>query len=296
MSFKIILPDYTLQQETQSCGTRHYTLGKNKYPSVTTIIGKFEDKSWLRAWKKRVGQEEAEKVRFSSSRLGTRVHSLNEKILKREAIDFSKYDKEELNRHQLFYPFLEQVEPLLVEHKVYWQNLITSDVTGQDVVCRFAGTPDLVGNFIKPELLGLEGGGNSNKPLLFLGDYKNWKSSKQADALLKAYLQLSAYTAAVNQLTGGEHKLQQTFVLGSSPRKLHIFYLNPEKVYWYWCWFKRILLAYFDPGNHSFNWNEFKQASVGYKKNPDYVDEETTPDVNKWITEEKNYLADKLSL
>lgn len=292
---KIILPNYNLVQDTKKSGDRTYHYNGNKYPSVTTVIGKYEDKSWLWAWKKKLGSE-AKTVTQNASRLGTRVHSLNEKILKREQIDFTSYSTEEVNRHKLFYPFLERLQPALLEEKVYWEGNIKSDKTGQDVLCRYAGTPDLVAFLNNPLNCFSTQIVEDNKPLLFLGDYKNWSKSKQPQDLLKAYLQLSAYIAAVNLLTNGKHKLQDGFILGSTPRKLHIFYLDSTKVKWYWYWFKQILLAYYDPGNHSFDWNEFKAASVGYYANPDYVDEIETPEMSKWLYEDKNYLAEKISL
>jgi hypothetical protein len=69
---------------------RHYmTPTGEKYPSVTTVLDKTSDKSHLIAWRKRVGEEEANRVSKRATTRGTAVHTLCEKYVLNEPIDLS---------------------------------------------------------------------------------------------------------------------------------------------------------------------------------------------------------------
>jgi len=49
-----------------------------KLPSVTTVLAKTKDQSYLTAWKQRVGNEEAERIKNISSKRGTAMHKFLE--------------------------------------------------------------------------------------------------------------------------------------------------------------------------------------------------------------------------
>jgi hypothetical protein len=56
-------------------GERHYEVNGKPYPSVTTVTSRHpEKKKGLNDWEKRVGPEEAERIRNQSALLGTVVH------------------------------------------------------------------------------------------------------------------------------------------------------------------------------------------------------------------------------
>jgi len=62
---------------------RYYTTPEgNAYPSVTTILGKGTDKSYLDKWRKRVGEEEAKKISTQASIRGEAVHEIAEQYLR----------------------------------------------------------------------------------------------------------------------------------------------------------------------------------------------------------------------
>jgi hypothetical protein len=71
-----------LKVEARPNGRFYITPEGNAYPSVTTIISKASDLSWIDAWHKRVGKEEAEKVLAQAGRRGTAVHEICEEYLK----------------------------------------------------------------------------------------------------------------------------------------------------------------------------------------------------------------------
>lgn len=56
----------------------------NVYPSATTVLGAVGDKSWLDAWRDRIGHEEAAKITAQSGRRGTELHSIIERYINNE--------------------------------------------------------------------------------------------------------------------------------------------------------------------------------------------------------------------
>ena len=70
-------------------GKRYYNIGEGKkYPSVTTILGAMTDKSGIDKWRKRVGEEEADRISKFSANRGTVMHQFCEYFLgsKKETI------------------------------------------------------------------------------------------------------------------------------------------------------------------------------------------------------------------
>ena len=71
---------YTYVQGSRSTdhGSRTYDIAGQKLPSVTTILAKTKDQSYLTAWKQKVGNEEAERIKNLSSKRGTAMHKFLE--------------------------------------------------------------------------------------------------------------------------------------------------------------------------------------------------------------------------
>ena len=69
-----------LEVETLPTGRTYKTPDGKKYPSVTTVLGE-ESKAGILAWRKRVGEEEANKISFQASSRGTSVHTLAENYI-----------------------------------------------------------------------------------------------------------------------------------------------------------------------------------------------------------------------
>lgn len=67
-------------------GQRHYVLpdGVTKLKSVTTLLGEKLDKTALLEWRKRVGEDEAQKVSVQAARRGTAVHGIAERYVLNE--------------------------------------------------------------------------------------------------------------------------------------------------------------------------------------------------------------------
>ena len=62
-------------------GKRYYTTPEGKhYPSVTTVTGLL-NKKWIKAWRKKIGEEKANKISRKAAMRGTRYHHLQEDFL-----------------------------------------------------------------------------------------------------------------------------------------------------------------------------------------------------------------------
>lgn len=86
--FNVDLIELPEVKQVNEEGSRYYTSdGEVKYPSVTTILGSDpEKKKSLMEWRKRVGEEEANKIGTQAARKGTAVHNLIEAYITNETL------------------------------------------------------------------------------------------------------------------------------------------------------------------------------------------------------------------
>ena len=62
-------------------GTRLYDVNGDRLPSVTTILGKTKDQQFIKDWKAKVGEQEAERIKNLSSNRGTAMHKFLEQYI-----------------------------------------------------------------------------------------------------------------------------------------------------------------------------------------------------------------------
>lgn len=127
-------------------GKRFYTLpdGVTKLKSVTTILGEKLDKSALKRWKDRVGEEEAEKVVRIAGRRGKAIHSMAERYVLNEEIDFKREMPFNVETFRPIRPILEEhVDDVLgVEVPLYSTALGCAGRT--DLVAHYNGVPSII--------------------------------------------------------------------------------------------------------------------------------------------------------
>lgn len=129
--------------ETTSKGRLYNTPSGKQYPSITTVLSILSEDA-IRAWRNRVGEEEANKISSRASRRGTSVHSIIEKYI----------DNDENYKSGFMPNIIESfnaVKPILDNRigKVYGQELpLYSDhlsVAGRvDCVAEFDGVPSII--------------------------------------------------------------------------------------------------------------------------------------------------------
>ena len=69
---------YISGQRYEHHGSRTYDFGGARLPSVTTVLAKTKDQSYLTAWKNKVGHDKAESIKNYSSKRGTSMHKFLE--------------------------------------------------------------------------------------------------------------------------------------------------------------------------------------------------------------------------
>ena len=72
---------YTDASRIEDHGTRLYDVNGARLPSVTTILGKTKNQQFLKDWKAKVGEQEAERIKNVSSSRGTAMHKFLENYI-----------------------------------------------------------------------------------------------------------------------------------------------------------------------------------------------------------------------
>ena len=94
---KIDLGYSDLVADTQPSGRTYIDPDGNRYPSITTVLSILNEEE-LAAWRKRVGDTEANKIGNRAAARGTQVHNIIEKYLLNEDIsDFLPYVRQSLS-------------------------------------------------------------------------------------------------------------------------------------------------------------------------------------------------------
>jgi len=162
-----------LKRVTSQDGTRVYeTPTGKKYPSVTTVTGLLKKKAILE-WRKRVGEEEANRISSTAARRGTRLHTLCEKHLLNENVTVNMFDTEMWNNVK---PHLSDINNIhALESSLYSNHL------------EVAGTVDCIAEY---------------KGKLSVIDFKTSKRLKTRDDIHDYFIQCSAYAVAFEEMTG----------------------------------------------------------------------------------------------
>jgi len=69
---------YTDASRIEDHGTRLYDVNGTRLPSVTTILGRTKNQQFLKEWKAKVGEQEADRIKNISSSRGTAMHKFLE--------------------------------------------------------------------------------------------------------------------------------------------------------------------------------------------------------------------------
>ena len=152
----------------------------NKYPSVTTVISEMSDKTAIIKWRKRVGEEEANRVSGRATRRGTAVHSLLEKFVLNEEIDFS--DTMPLNR-----TMYNQIAKYLQQNV---DNVRSSEGQLFSHKLKIAGSVDLIASY-------------KGEPAII--DFKTSTKPKRKEWIENYFLQATMYSYMLYEMTGLYH-------------------------------------------------------------------------------------------
>ena len=100
--------DFILEEmETENVnGKRFYKTPKGNLPSITTVLS-ILSRDAIKAWRKRVGEEEANKISTKASRRGTNVHKMCEDYINNE-LDIKSFLPSDRETFQTIKPILDQ--------------------------------------------------------------------------------------------------------------------------------------------------------------------------------------------
>jgi len=153
-------------------GRRYETPSGKKYPSVTSVLGML-GKADIMAWRKRVGEEEANRVASRAARRGTAIHSLCENYLLNKEVNPTPFDLETFSSIK---PYLNKIDNVhCLETQLYSDYL------------QVAGTVDCVAEY------------NGRLSVI---DFKTSKRVKTRDDIHSYFMQTAAYAVMFEERTG----------------------------------------------------------------------------------------------
>ena len=164
---KKILNEDTLEQVNTDTGRYYKTPTGVLYPSVTTVTGMMGEDA-IKAWRQRVGNEEANRISKAATIRGTRMHELFEYYLDNKDIDTSKYNYNDVINFQ-------EMKPLL-DSSI--DNIHLQEVRLYSDYLQMAGTVDCVAEW---------------KGKLSIIDFKTATKHKNRDYITNYFCQAAAY-------------------------------------------------------------------------------------------------------
>jgi len=182
--------NYVRGVQAMEHGSRIYDFNGMRMPSVTTILSKTKDQSFLTAWKNKVGHENAERIKNHSASRGTAMHKFLEKH-----VDGIGYDdlttlgrEAKAMANKIIEDGLSQVSEYYgSEVMLYYPDLYAGST---DLVCMHDGMETIV-------------------------DFKQSNRPKREEWVQDYYLQIAAYAMAHDSVYGSN--IQQGVIMVCTP-------------------------------------------------------------------------------
>ena len=182
--------NYVRGSRSTDHGTRTYEVGGFNLPSVTTILNKTKDQSYLTKWKDRVGHEEAQRIFNLSSKRGTAMH----KFLEKHIEGYGYEDLTPVGREAA--PMAKKIIDVGLSYvSQYYGSEVTLYYPGL-----YAGTTDLV---------------CKHNNLDTIIDFKQSNRPKEEAWIEDYYLQIAAYAMAHDYIHGSS--IEQGIIMVCTP-------------------------------------------------------------------------------
>ena len=182
--------NYVSGTQSMDQGSRIYDVAGYRLPSVTTVLGKTKDQQFLKDWKAKVGEQEAERIKNLSSRRGTSMHKFLEHYILGTGYD----DLTELG--QKAKAMAKKVIDIgLTPVEEYYGSEVTLHYPGL-----YAGSTDLV---------------CMHNGMETIVDFKQSNRPKQKEWVEDYYLQIAAYAMAHDYVYGS--KIRQGVIMMCTP-------------------------------------------------------------------------------
>ena len=179
--FKHDFVDFTELKTETIDGQRHYVLpdGLTKLKSVTTLLSEKLDKTALLEWRKKVGEEEAQKISTQAARRGTAIHSIAERYVLNE----ENFYKNEMPAN------IESFKAIRSVLDAHVDNIRGVELPLYSKALGCAGRTDLVAEY---------------DGVLSIIDFKTSRKLKKAEWIENYFLQSTIYSMMFEKLYGME--------------------------------------------------------------------------------------------
>lgn len=193
----ISLPKMT--RKTGKGGRKYFTPDGNAYPSITTVLSLLSRDSIMK-WRKRVGEEEANKISHQAATRGTSVHKLAEDYLD----NVEDWNKDVLPNNLFTFSNIKDI----IDHKVnniwFQEEYLYSDrlqCAGQvDCIAEYDGELSVI-------------------------DFKTSRKPKKVEWISNYFIQASFYAAAFYERTGVPIK-QGVIIIAVDHNEPQVFKVN----------------------------------------------------------------------
>ena len=180
---------YPTSSRSLISGSRHYDIGQEKLPSVTTILAATqseEKRQSLQRWKDRVGLDAADQIKNEAANRGTAMHAyLEDHLSGKQRVDLTPIGQEARTMAQMI------VDQGLKDLNEIWGSEVTVHYPGL-----YAGATDVAGIY------------NSAESII---DFKQSNKPKRREWISDYFTQLGAYAMAHNHVYGT--KINQGVIL-----------------------------------------------------------------------------------
>jgi len=165
-----------LKSETFPDGKRYYTLEDGtRLPSVTTVLGA-QKKQAIFEWRKRVGEEEANRISKQATSRGTNVHTICENYLNNKPDYMKGIMPDALEYFLSIKPYLNKINNIHYQEAALWSKQL--GMAGRvDCIAEYEGELSVI-------------------------DFKTSKRIKTKESIQDYFWQTCAYALMVEELTG----------------------------------------------------------------------------------------------
>lgn len=200
---------------------RHYWTGSAYYPSVTALLSATKtakDKSVLKKWRDKVGNDEAKRISKEATDRGTKIHTLAEKyLLALGPVDTSGLEPHEIGFWESIKPALRPIHHIWCEKFLYHHGL------------KYAGTADCYALI------------NGKRTIV---DFKTASKPKKDEWIKDYQLQIAAYGAAVWERTA--QPVEQGLIIVALPNApAQQFLYSKEEMLEFWSEWKARVNQYY---------------------------------------------------
>jgi len=170
----------------------------DKFPTVTTVTGLL-NREHIKLWRKKVGEEKANKITAQATKRGTNFHQIVEDYLRAEK-DIVLDNPLQRGMFNAMQPVLDEIIPIALEAPLFSPNL------------RMAGRVDCVGIFDEQ---------------LCIIDFKTSSKYKEEYMAKPWFIQMTAYALMVEELTGEQIQECIALVAVEGLNAFQMFVCNP---------------------------------------------------------------------